>query len=85
VCTHVCDLYIGVNDSSTINLELGQLGVKASEAGLQRNQLANEIKGALSLRFVRMSLIEQVITGTLNHRVPGSSPPQTARFRYDAE
>jgi len=42
--------------------------------GLQRNQLANEIKGGLSPRFARMPLIEQVITGTLNHRVPGSSP-----------
>jgi hypothetical protein len=44
------------------------------------------------IRFAHMPLIDLMIVGTLNHRVPGSSPgaptiqsSQTARFRYDSE
>ncbi|MDB5610112.1 MAG: hypothetical protein JWP25_7012 [Bradyrhizobium sp.] len=45
-----------------------------SKTGLHRRQYRNVIKGALSPRFARMSLIDLMIAGTLNHRVPGSSP-----------
>src|SRR5258706_909151 len=51
---------------------------------LQQTQLANEIKGTQATRFARMLLIDRVIVRTLNQRVPGSSPSQTARLRYDA-
>jgi hypothetical protein len=47
---------------------------KSFEPGLHYWQYRNAIKGALSLRFAHMPLIELMITGTLNHRVPGSSP-----------
>jgi hypothetical protein len=60
--------------------------------GLQQTQLANEINGPLLIRFAAMPLLDLMIVGTLNHRVPGSSPgaptiqsSQTARFRYDSE
>jgi hypothetical protein len=42
--------------------------------GLHSQEYRNDIKGALSLRFAHMPLIDLMIIGTLNHRVPGSSP-----------
>ena len=47
---------------------------KISKSGLHYRQYHNVIKGALLPRFARMSLIDLMIVGTLNHRVPGSSP-----------
>jgi hypothetical protein len=46
----------------------------ASKASLHCLKYHNAIKGTLLPRFARMPLIEQMIVGTLNHRVPGSSP-----------
>jgi hypothetical protein len=46
---------------------------KSFKSGLHYREYRNVIKGALSLRFAHMPLIELMIVGTLNHRVPGSS------------
>jgi hypothetical protein len=45
-----------------------------TKCGLHRQEYPNAIKGALLPWFARMPLIDLMIIGTLNHRVPGSSP-----------
>jgi hypothetical protein len=48
--------------------------------GLHRQEYRNAIKGALLPRFAHMSLINLTIVGTLNHRIPVSSPGAPAKL-----
>ena len=52
------------------------------ELGLLRSQSANDIKGALSLRFAAIPLIELMIIGAFNHRPP--SPPKPRNLSWIA-